>query len=48
MFQKAVVYAKDVGNLVEYVQNKRGMKPEDTLVKIGTVLGVILSRLLSM
>ena len=39
MFQKAVVYAKNLGNLVEYVQNKRGMKPEDTLVKIGMDTG---------
>lgn len=38
-FQKAVVYAKDLGDLVEYVQDKRGMKPEDTLVKIGMDTG---------
>ena len=38
-FQKVVVYTKGLGDLVEYVQNKRGMKPEDTLVKIGMDTG---------
>ena len=38
-FQKPVVFAKHLGDLVSHVQNKRGVKPDDTFVKIGMDTG---------